>query len=80
MTMYELKKELERRGYHYIIQHMDNYGSIAWKYLIDSERFTEEELVLLGEINGFNMDTLNSAIYARYGYQDLEQLLESEED
>lgn len=46
--------------------------------LIDEELFTEAELQLLTDINGYNMETLNDAIYARYGYRDYEQMKESE--
>ena len=42
--------------------------------LIDEELFTEAELQLLTHINGYNMETLNDAIYARYGYRDYEQM------
>ena len=46
--------------------------------LIDEELFTEEELQLLTNINGYSIETLNDAIYARYGYRDYEQMKESE--
>ena len=46
--------------------------------LIDEALFTEEELQLLTNINGYNMETLNDAIYARYGYRDYEQMKEGE--
>lgn len=46
--------------------------------LVDDGYFTEEELRLLTNINGYSIDTLNSAIYARYGYRDYEQMKESE--
>lgn len=44
--------------------------------LIELELFTREELNLLTYINGFNMETLEDALYARYGYRDVDQLLE----
>ena len=46
--------------------------------LIDDGFFTEEELELLTNINGYNIDTLNDAIYSRYGYRDYEQLTDAE--
>ena len=57
-----------------------NYNDFNTVYdkLIDNEFFTEEEIRLVCYINGWNIDTLNSAIYVRYGYHDLEQLLECE--
>lgn len=47
-----------------------------WNQLLDLELFTEEELRLLTNINGYNIETLNDALYARYGYRDLEQMME----
>ena len=45
-----------------------------WVELVEMGLFTEEELKLLTCINGYSVETLNSAIYARYGYRDLEQI------
>lgn len=47
--------------------------------LIDGDYFTEEELNLLTAINGYNVETLEEAIYARYGYRSFDQMKESEE-
>lgn len=47
-----------------------------YELLIELELFTEEELKLLTYINGFNIQTLEDALYARYGYRDVDQLLE----
>lgn len=47
--------------------------------LIAYELFTEKELELITCINGYNEETLNDCIYARYGYRDFKQMLESEE-
>ncbi len=49
-----------------------------WDELLEMELFTEEELKLLTNINGLSIETLNDAIYARYGYRDYEQMKESE--
>lgn len=46
--------------------------------LIDNGYFTEKELQLITDINGYNIETLNNAIYARYGYRDYKQLTEEE--
>lgn len=46
--------------------------------LLDQELFTNEELRLLTNINGLSIETLNDAIYSRYGYRDYEQMKESE--
>jgi hypothetical protein len=45
-----------------------------WSYFVDNEFFTPAELELLTSINGYSIDTLNDALYARYGYRDLDQL------
>jgi hypothetical protein len=37
---------------------------------------TESELDLVTNINGYSIDTLNQVIYAKTGYQDLEQYKE----
>jgi len=47
-----------------------------WDKLLEQELFTELELQLITDINGFNVETLNDAIYARYGYRDYEQMME----
>ena len=47
-----------------------------WDQLLEYELFTYEELQLLTNINGYSVETLNDAIFARYGYRDLEQMME----
>lgn len=47
-----------------------------FNYLTENQFFTDEELILLCCINGHSVDTLNSAIYARYGFRTFEALLE----
>ena len=47
-----------------------------FNYLTGNQFFTDEELILLCCINGHNVDTLNSAIYARYGFRNIEGLLD----
>lgn len=49
-----------------------------YNVLIDSDLFTEAELRLLTNINGFSIETLNDAIYSRYGYRDYNQLMQYE--
>lgn len=48
--------------------------------LVENNYFTNEELSLITCINGYTVDTLNDCIYARYGYHNLEQLKEYEEE
>lgn len=55
-----------------------NSVSETYEYLIDHEYFTKDELDLVTNINGWNVESLNDCIYARYGYHDLEQLLDEE--
>ena len=52
--------------------------SIIWDYLVDTGIATQEELELITAINGYNVKSLNSVIYARTGYHNLEQLKEEE--
>jgi len=47
-----------------------------WDQLLDLELFTYEELQLITNINGYSLETLNDAIFARYGYRDFEQMME----
>lgn len=50
-----------------------------YETLLDEELFTDEELRLLTNINGLSIETLNDAIFARYGYRDFEQMQEAEQ-
>ena len=47
-----------------------------WAELVERDLFTDKELQLLTNINGFSIETLNDAIFARYGYRDYEQMME----
>jgi hypothetical protein len=47
-----------------------------WVYLVDNELFTDAEIQLIINMMGYSTETLNDAIYARYGYRDLDQLVE----
>ena len=47
-----------------------------YDYLIENQLFTDGELSLLCCINGYSVETLNDAIYARYGLRDFESLKE----
>lgn len=46
-----------------------------FNYLTENQFFTESELLLLSYINGYTVETLNSAIFARYGFRTFEDLL-----
>jgi Fe-S oxidoreductase len=43
--------------------------------LVESGLFSEDELTLITDINGYSVETLDSCIYSRYGYKDLDKLL-----
>lgn len=47
-----------------------------YNFLTESQFFTDDELNLLCCINGHTVETLNDAIYARYGFRNIEGLLE----
>ena len=49
-----------------------------WEDLLDRGIATEEEMKLVTCINGFTVQTLNDILYARTGYEDIEQLDEEE--
>ena len=56
---------------------MKYYGvDDIYQLLIDLDMFTEAELKLLTYINGFNIETLEDALYCRYGIRSVDQLLE----
>lgn len=58
---------------------MEELTNELFTYLVENELFTYDELKLLTDINGYNIQTLNNAIFARYGYRDLLAMKESEE-
>ena len=50
----------------------------AWDILVNEFGVNEDTLLLIANINGYSMKTLNEVIYAIFGYRSLEQLLEEE--
>ena len=61
---------------------MDKDTEELYDYLMDYEIATEDEICLVCSINGTNLDSLESILYSRTGYRDLEQIrmLDDEED
>mgnify|MGYP003108415396 CR=1 FL=1 len=59
---------------------MDKDTEELYDYLIDYEIATEKEISLVCSINGTNLDSLESILYSRTGYHDLEQIKDMEED
>lgn len=51
-----------------------------WDFLIQNEICTENEALLVTQIAGYSQETLNSIIYARTEYHDVEQLYDYERD
>lgn len=51
-------------------------ADVVYNYYEDAEMFTPEELKLVTNINGYNIQTLNDMLFVRYGYRDLEQMME----
>ncbi len=51
---------------------------LIWDSIIEQDIATIEELRLVCNINGYNVETLESVIYARIGYRSLEQWMQCE--
>ena len=56
----------------------DREMSELWDYIIECGIATESEIRLVTSINGTNLDTFESILYARTGYSSLEQILDCE--
>lgn len=50
-----------------------------YDYLVYNGIATDEEIKLVTQINGDNIDTYESILYARTGYRNFEQLEEEDE-
>jgi len=57
---------------------MDKDTEELYDYLVDYEIATEKEIGLVCSINGTNLDSLESILYSRTAYRDLEQIKEIE--
>jgi hypothetical protein len=60
------------------MKHYEDEVIYTWDKLVDMDLFTDRELELITNINGYTMETLNDAIYARCGYRSLDQMLEEQ--
>lgn len=49
-----------------------------WGKMVDGGYFTDEELQLVTDINGYSIETLNDCLYARLGYRSWEQMTDEE--
>ena len=61
---------------YYDAEEVGTIENLLYGYYVDSEMFTQEELDLITDINGWNVETFNDVLYERFGYRDLEQMLE----
>ena len=52
----------------------------AWEYLEDNGIATNDELVLVTNINGYNIEALDSIVYARTGLNTVDQLINEENE
>ena len=50
----------------------------AYEYLVNNGIATDDEIILVTNINGYNLESLNAILFARTGWHDLEQALEME--
>lgn len=49
--------------------------SELWNVLVEGDFFTEGELQIITNMCGYSVETLNDAIFARYGYRDYNQMM-----
>lgn len=57
-----------------VIKIMDHETTRLWDWLIESGTATEDELVLVTNINGTSLESLESVLFSRTGYRALEQM------
>lgn len=50
----------------------------VWDYIIWNNIASEEALILITNINGYSLDTLNDVLYATTGYRSIEQIDDEE--
>lgn len=59
---------------------METQFNNLWDYLTENDIATTEEISLVTDINGYNLDSLESILYCRTGYHTLEQAQEIESE
>lgn len=53
----------------------------VWHMIVDTFNIaTDEELELITNINGLNIEALNDVIYVKTGYHDIEQFMGADND
>lgn len=50
----------------------------TYEYLVDNGIATDDEIILVTNINGYNLESLNAILFVRTGWRNLEQALEME--
>ena len=58
----------------------DYAKELTWDFILENNITTEDALQLVTNINGYNIDTLNSVIYCQTAYHDIKQLWDCEKD
>lgn len=53
---------------------MDKQITKLWDYLVDNQLTTEDTLITITNINGYNLDTLEDVLYSVTGYRSLDQI------
>ena len=48
----------------------------CYNWLLERQLFTEEELELITNMYGYDINTLDLAVYARFGYQAVQDLID----
>lgn len=48
----------------------------CYHWLLACELFTEQELKLVTDMCGYNIETLDKAVYCRFGYRTVDDLIE----
>lgn len=57
---------------------MDKQLDEVWDLIITYGIATDDEIRLVTNINGYNMEALNDIIYAKTGYRDIDQVIGEE--
>ena len=51
----------------------ESIEAMLWDFIVDNNIATEDEVILVSDINGFNEGTMTDIIYARTGLRSYEQ-------
>jgi len=59
---------------------IDINEDVAWDYLLENGIATEEEMKLVIDIVGYDIEAFESILYARTGYRSFDQVMEEDEE